>query len=242
MHELVCLSIKRVFSSTSDNGRVFYWLRYSEEVSFDAAINEALRIVYLPSALGEDSENLGRVPLVREQSIQDFEQWMNASTTTPVQKGLPKNVYINHALQFPKESDHGKTLNWILQNFGENAVTEIVWAVQLVYLPIVLSAFADQQHRIPSVVRRSLQEFKNRRGYDIQPAFQDSSVFSSNGHSTGFAFEVKSVEAEVMEPTHTSTQTQTLEKEPEPEPKAEEYLGEAFFDIDLDAAYESDDD
>ena len=45
-----------------------------------------------------------------------------------------------------------------------------------------------------------------------------------------------------MEPTNTSIQTQTLEKEPEPEPKAEEYLGEAFFDIDLDAAYESDDD
>ena len=178
--KLVCCTIKRTFRSTSDNGRVFHLLRYSQDLSFEAAINEALRIFYLPSALGEDSQDLGRVPLVREQSIQDFEQWINASTTNPVQKGLPKQVCIDHALQFPKESDHGKTLNWILKNFGEKAVTEIIWAVQLVYLPIVLSAFADQQHRIPSVVRRARQEFKNRRGYDIQPAFRDSSVFSSN--------------------------------------------------------------
>ena len=232
MSQLVSLPIKRAFFLETDNGKVFYWLRYLSDLGVEAAINEALQIVFLPTSLGDNANDLARVPLMREQSKQNFERWMTATTEFTAPTKGPKRVYIDCQLQFPQQSDHGKALKWIQEFYGKSAASEIVSVIQLVYLPVALSAFPDQEHRIPKVVTRSYLEFKNRRGYDVQPVVQEPLILSTNGRAHNPVTDSKSLEIRGYESANHNVQTQTLEKEKPAENEA--YLGEEFFEIDQD--------
>jgi hypothetical protein len=237
MSEQVSVALKQRFSTKTDLGKVFYWLRYSSLVSFEEAISHALRIVYLPSALCEDPGHWYRVHPVRQELSQSFEEWMSLTTTNAPTKKIPAQVYVNVSLRSPQGSDNGKSWSWMLQQFGKETANEIIKAVALVFLPVALRTFPEDKERADLMVFRAKMAFANIRANDVlPPAGQVFSPIVSNGLSQqgDIVLELPKVEA-IQEP-------ETIDKtEPfihEGSPKVEEYRGGAFMEMDLDAIYD----
>ncbi len=225
----ICLPLKRQFSGTSDNGITFCWLKRNAGSALSPAVTKAMRIVYLPSALCVDSKSWERVYLERQESRQEFEGWMNPSEGELFANKNPRRVVVDLLLDFPKASDNGKTLAWMLETFGGKTGHEILRAVQMVYLPSALAAFQEHRGRIDFEVRRSRMLFSDKRASDELPTARELLPFSTNG---------KPREITVL--AAATPTREEVEDSPESSPKGDLILSDGFPDLDLDAIYNDD--
>lgn len=239
MSEQVSVALKQRFSTKTDLGKVFYWLRYSSLVSFEEAISHALRIVYLPSALCADPSHWYRVYLVRQELNQSFEEWMSLTTTNAPTKKIPAQVYVNVSLRSPQGSDNGKSWSWMLQQFGKETANEIIKAVALVFLPVALRTFPEDKERADLMVFRAKMSFANIRANDVLPpagqVFSPIPIPSSGiSQERGIVLELPEGET-IQEPEAIDKTEPFIHEDP---PKVEEYRGGAFMEMDLDALYD----
>lgn len=237
MSEEVSVALKQRFSTKTDLGKVFYWLRYSSLVSFEEAISHALRIVYLPSALCADPSHWYRVYPVRQELSQNFEEWMSLTMTNAPTKKIPAQVYVNVSLRSPKGSDNGKSWSWMLQQFGKETANEIIKAVALVFLPVALRTFPEDKDRADLMVFRAKMAFANIRANDVlPPAGQVPSLIPSNGITQESDIVLGLPEVGTVQELEAIDQTKPFIDEDSP--PVEEYRGGAFMEMDLDALYD----
>ncbi|MGB8699070.1 MAG: hypothetical protein WCD18_06615 [Thermosynechococcaceae cyanobacterium] len=76
MPKRVEIALKKSFSGTSANGKTFGWLKRTYGADIDLAIATAVRLVYLPAALAEESGDAAKAEVVRCRRI--FEEKMLA--------------------------------------------------------------------------------------------------------------------------------------------------------------------
>jgi hypothetical protein len=229
MSKAVCFVLNRRFYGALDNGLTFYWLRLLHVSELSSVIARAIRLVYLPSALGADCASWDRVHLERQESRREFEEWMNPSAGSVTSSAIPKRIQINIPLEYPVSSDNGKTLAWMLETFGEKTCDLIVQAVQLVYLPSALTAFQEHRGRVDFEVRRSRMLFSDKRASDELPTTRELLPFSTNGKPR----EVTVLSA--VTPT-----CEEVEDFDESEPSHKPIHSDDFPDLDLDAIYNED--
>jgi hypothetical protein len=141
MTEAVSVPFKKVFNGTSENGITFNWLKVSYGRSFEDAIADAVWIVYYPLMLASTPETWCKVTSAVVRARERFQSLMKLASGSPsVGDSVPERIKVLCRNGFDLASERGRTLQWLIHTYGENAVDEILYAVWLVYFPAALAS------------------------------------------------------------------------------------------------------
>ena len=141
MTETVCVPFKKVFNGASENGITFNWLKVSYGRSFEGAIADAVWIVYYPLMLASSPETWCKVTSAVVRARERFESLMKLASGSPsVGNSVPERIKVLCRNGFDLASERGRTLQWLIETYGDNAVDEILYAVWLVYFPAALAS------------------------------------------------------------------------------------------------------
>ncbi len=141
MTETICVPFKKVFNGASENGKTFNWLKVSYGRSFEGAIADAVWIVYYPLMLASSPETWCKVTSAVVRARERFQGLMKLASGSPsVGDCVPERIKVLCRNGFDLASERGRTLQWLVHTYGENAVDEILYAVWLVYFPAALAS------------------------------------------------------------------------------------------------------
>lgn len=141
MAETVCIPFKKVFNGTSENGITFNWLKVSYGRSLEGAIADAVWIIYYPLMLASSPETWCKVASAVVRARERFQSLMKLASGSPsVGDSVPERIKVLSRNGFDLTSERGRTLQWLVHTYGENAVDEILYAVWLVYFPAALAS------------------------------------------------------------------------------------------------------
>jgi hypothetical protein len=141
MTETVCIPFRKVFNGTSENGLTFNWLKVSYGRSFEGAIADAVWIVYYPLMLASAPETWCKVVPAVVRARERFQSLMKLASGSPsVGDSVPERIKVLCRNGFDLASERGRTFQWLVHTYGENAVDEILYAVWLVYFPAALAS------------------------------------------------------------------------------------------------------
>ena len=141
MTETVCVPFKKVFNGTSENGITFNWLKVSYGRSYEGAIADAVWIVYYPLMLASSPATWCKVTSAVVRARERFQSLMKLASGSPsVGDSVPERIKVLCRNGFDLASERGRTLQWLIRTYGENAVDEILYAVWLVYFPAALAS------------------------------------------------------------------------------------------------------
>jgi hypothetical protein len=216
------LQFKRRFYTSLDNGLTFFWLKHRYGANVNSAIAKTIRIFYLPSVLGTSIQTQDRVMFERQESVREFEAWMNPKDCAPLIIHIPNRVEIDISLEFPDGSDNGMTLAWMLDRFGggDKAVDEVIRVVQLVYLPSAFRGFGRSQEQ-EDAIHQSRTVFCDIRASDVVTTIPELVPVAANGKLQSSVFGTNFNEPPPLVPSEDATDD---------------------FDLDLDAIYKNKDD
>lgn len=220
MSNLVCLRLKRRFYTALDNGLTFFWLKHRYGVNLNSAIAKAFRIFYLPSALGVSIQTQDRVKLERQESVREFENWMNPVEQDLLRIHVPRRVEIDVPLEFSEDSDNGMSLAWMLNRYGDKTVDEAIRVVQLVYLPSVFEVFGRSKKQADAI-HQSRTVFCDIRASDVVTTIPELVPVAANGKLQSSVFGANFNELPPLVPSDDATDD---------------------FDLDLDAIYKNKED
>jgi hypothetical protein len=130
-----------VFNGASENGVTFNWLKVSYGRSFEGAIADAVWIVYYPLMLASTPETWCKVTSAVVRARERFQGLMKLASGSPsAGDSVPERIKVLCRNGFDLASERGRTLQWLIHTYGENAVDEILYAVWLVYFPAALAS------------------------------------------------------------------------------------------------------
>jgi hypothetical protein len=134
--------VKKSISGNSQSGLTFYWLKWVFGDRLEAAVANAVRLVYFPSVLATSSKpwdavaaEVGRCRLVFEQ------QALLTEASQIIEKPVPRRVNVFFDWSFDPSSYKAMTFDWLLSLDKDKIFNAIAYAVELVYLPSALASF-----------------------------------------------------------------------------------------------------
>lgn len=162
----VLIPFKKSFVGKSLNGQVFYWLRCVYGEALGEAIDNAVRLIYSPSALAASSTTWNEVKAEVGYCRVVFEEMMDLVACSPPSKlPIPNRINVQFGATINSTVQARKAFEWLLSTYKDRAIAIIVHAVHLVYLPAVLAASPDSSKDASRQVGRSRiffeQEMRN---------------------------------------------------------------------------------
>ena len=181
MTEAVSVPFKKVFNGASENGLTFNWLKVSYGRSFEGAIADAVWIVYYPLMLASSPETWCKVTSAVVRARERFESLMKLASGSPrVGDPVPERIKVLCRNGFDLASERGKTLQWLIHTYGENAVDEILYAVWLVYFPAALASSPKTIANASLQAERSSLVFEQKMFHAITESNPDEIAVIAN--------------------------------------------------------------
>jgi hypothetical protein len=181
MTETVSVPFKKRLNGSSQQAQTLYWLRCSYGRSFEDAIADAVRIVYSVTALAASPETWDKVKTEVVQTREFFEAMMSLASGTPgTENPIPNRVTVQFKKAFALDSVRGRTLQWLIHTYGENAVDEVLYAVWLVYFPAALASNPKTIADASLQAERSCLVFEQKIFHAISESNPDDMAFIAN--------------------------------------------------------------
>ncbi|NJM76255.1 MAG: hypothetical protein HC852_11260 [Acaryochloridaceae cyanobacterium RU_4_10] len=135
------ISFKKSFVGTSLNGKLFHWLKCTYGETVNEAVDDAVRLIYGPSALVAASESWSMVKQDVVDCREVFQEMMDLVSCSPASElPVPGRVTIWFGASVDPTSKIDNTYKWLFATYGDKAVEVAIHAVHVVYLPAVLAA------------------------------------------------------------------------------------------------------
>ena len=152
----VFVPFKKSFVGNSLNGQVFYWLKCIYGETLGEAVDKAVRLIYSPTALAAFSTTWSDVQSEVAYCRAVFEEMMDLSTCAPPSKlPIPSRINVQFGVSINSATHTRKAYEWLFATYGNRAISIIVRAVHLVYLPAVLAASSVSREDASLQVERS---------------------------------------------------------------------------------------
>lgn len=181
MAEAVSVPFKKVFNGTSENGLTFNWLKVSYGRSFEGAIADAVWIVYYPLMLASSPETWCKVVPAVVCARERFQSLMKLASGSPsAGDSVPERIKVLCRKGFDLASERGRTLQWLIHTYGENAVDEILYAVWLVYFPAALASSPKTIAKASLQAERSGLVFEQKMFHAITESNPDDMAVLAN--------------------------------------------------------------
>jgi hypothetical protein len=140
----VFVPFKKSFVGKSLNGQVFYWLRCVYGEALGEAVDNAVRLIYSPSALAASSTTWNEVKAEVAYCRAVFEEMMDLASCAPPSKlPIPCRINVQFGASINSSAHARKAYEWLFATYENRAIAIIVHAVHLVYLPAALAASAE---------------------------------------------------------------------------------------------------
>jgi hypothetical protein len=138
---IITVPFKRSFVGTSLNGKLFHWLKCTYGETVNEAVDDAVQLIYGPSALVAASESWSKVKerVVRCREV--FQEMMDLVSCSPASElPVPGRVTVRFGASVNPAVKIDKTYEWLFATYGNKAIEVVIHAVHSVYLPAVLAA------------------------------------------------------------------------------------------------------